>query len=125
MRILAGQSLRNGCYGGRTRKGIFWCLFKDSECGIKLNNSKRDPFCWHRLSIITEKVFGLVINIVRLPPHMQESENVCQVSYLAPFCSLGIFNSDYYLSLLLMCICCYFGKEAASSGPAVIGRQVC
>lgn len=56
---------------------------------IKLNNSDSDPLCWRHFSIITEQGFVFVINIVHLLLHRQEPENVRQISYLAPFPSLG------------------------------------
>lgn len=61
---------------------------KDKWVWNQLSNSKSDPFWWHHFSIITEQVFVLVINTVHLPLHRQETENVRQISYLAPFPSL-------------------------------------
>lgn len=76
---------------------------------VELSNSKRELFCWHHLSIITDKLFIWVMNIVYLPCHRQESENMHQVSYLAPFPSWG-FSTVITIHLF------YSSASVATSG---------
>lgn len=91
---------------------MLWQKHKERDflvCGIKLSNSKRDLFCWHHLSIITEKLFISVMNIVYLPCHRQESESMYQVSYLAPIPSWG-FSTMITIHLF------YSSASVAASG---------
>lgn len=125
-----------GSMAERQGMGFSDIPLRESECEIKLSNSKNDPFCWRHFGIITEQVSVLLINIVHLPLHRQESENVRQISYLAPasdslFSSIpvcGVFNGNYYSSILFVCLCCYGNKEAAAAAaapPTMTGHWMC
>lgn len=88
-RTLTWQSSRGGFYGWRTRKGVFWYPLWDGECEIELSNSKRDPFCWNHLNIITKPVFICSSDKYSMSTLHRRSLKMCTRSYLAPFSSLG------------------------------------